>query len=243
MMPNGGLPFDAALELQESHPDRFLAFLGFQNAAWIEQRPGFVAAVEERLRTGRFAGLGEVLLRHYVIPDRGAPDISIDATAPDSLRVFGLAAAYDVPILIHMEAEDETSEKLRSVLEQNPAPLVIWSHAGRATAATVNSFLSDFPNLHIDLAALSRDSPHGVEKNPITDPRRILTPQWRERLIKFQDRVFMGADPPFPDLWNDFRYLGRVQGQRGILRQLPREVAEKLAFGNAARVFGLEIPE
>ena len=195
MMPNGGLPFDAALELQRSHPDRFLAFLGFQNAAWIEQRPGFVAAVEERLRTGRFAGLGEVLLRHYAIPERGAPDISIDATAPDSLRVFGLAAAYEVPILIHMEAEEETSEKLRSVLEQNPAPSVIWAHAGRATAGTVDSFLSDFPNLYIDLSALSRDTPHGVDKNPITGPDRILTPEWRALLIKFQDRVFTGSSP------------------------------------------------
>lgn len=243
IMPNGGQSFDAALGLQETYPDRFLAFLGFQNPGWIEQRPGFLAAVEEKLQTGQFMGLGEVLLRHYAIPGREAPDISIDTDAPDSLRALDLAATYKVPIILHMEAEKGTLEQLRSALEQKPVPLVIWAHAGRATADTVDNFLSTFPNLYIDLAALSRKIPYGREKNPITDPVAILTPEWRTLLIKFQDRVFVGADTPFPDLWDDFRYVDFIQGIRSILRQLPEEVAKKLAFGNAARIFDLEISE
>ena len=243
IMPSGGQSFGAALELQKSYPDRFLAFLGFQNDGWTEGKPGFLAGVEEKLQTGQFKGLGEVLLRHYAIPNRDARDTIIDADAPNSLQTLDLAATYKVPVILHMEAEEGTLEKLRSALEQKPVPLVIWGHAGRATADTVDSFLSTFPNLYIDLAALGPVILYGREKNPITDAEGVLTPEWRTLLIKFQDRVFVGSDPPFPDLWNEFTYIDFIQGQRAILRQLPDEVAEKLAFRNAARVFNLEVSE
>ena len=243
IMPSGGQSFGAALGLQKSYPDRFLALLGFQNSGWTEGTPGFLAGVEEKLQTGQFKGLGEVLLRHYAIPARNAPDVFIDADAPNSLRALDLAATYKVPVILHMEAEEGTLEKLRSALEQKPVPLVIWAHAGRATADTVDSFLSTFPNLYIDLAALGPVIPYGREKNPITNAVGILTPEWKTLLIKFQDRVFVGADPPFTDLWNEFKYIDFIQGQRTILRQLPDEIAEKLAFRNAARVFNLEVSE
>ena len=100
IMPSGGQTFGAALELQKTYPGRFLAFLGFQNAAWKEGKPGVLADVEEKLQTGQFKGLGEVLLRHYAIPGRKAEDVFIDADAPNSLRALDLAATYKVPVMM-----------------------------------------------------------------------------------------------------------------------------------------------
>lgn len=241
IMPNGGYRFDAALALQQANPDRFLAFLGFLNAGWIQQRPGFLVVVEEQLRTGQFKGLGEVLLLHYAIPQRGAPHISIPADSPAALRALDLAAEYQVPIVIHMEAEDETLKQLARALEQKREPAVIWAHAGRATADTVDRFLAAYPNLYIDLAALSRAHRYGAERNPISDPQGVLTPEWKALLIKYQDRVLAGSDTPFPDLWGSF-YVRAIQGVRALIQQLPEEVAEKIAFRNAARLLNLQFP-
>jgi predicted TIM-barrel fold metal-dependent hydrolase len=242
IMPNGGHPFDAALQLQQAYPQRFVACLGFQNPDWTRQRPGFITALEEKLKTGGFKCLGEVLLLHYAIPERQAPHISILADAPMALQVLDLAARYRVPVTLHMEAEDETVERLARVIERKQEPVVIWAHAGRAPASTVDRFLTSYPNLYIDLAALTPILLYGREKNPITDAGGTLTSEWRSLLIKFQDRVLTGSDAPFPDLWTEFRVVNFVQGSRRLLRQLPMEVAEKIAFGNAARLLGLPFP-
>jgi len=248
IMPNGGHRFDAALELQQQHPRQFLAFIGFQNGGWIRQQPGFLGPVEEALRTRQFKGLGEVLLRHYAIPERQAPDVSISANAPSTLRLLELAARYQVPVILHMEAETDpvsTVRQLTMALDEMRTrglePVVIWAHAGGpgpgATPQLVDSLLARYPNLYVDISSRS----HVYRRaTPIIDRQGVLLPEWKALLIRYQDRVVVGSDTPFPDLWTRAIYIDVIRGQRDILRQLPNEVAEKIGYKNAQMLLKLE---
>jgi predicted TIM-barrel fold metal-dependent hydrolase len=275
LMPNQGYGYDGAKSIALQYPTTFIAFIDFQNNEWITQSPGFLKIVEKALTDkdgGLFRGLGEVLFRHYAIPDRDAPDIYIPANNKNSYQVFSLSEKYNVPITIHMEAEEKTVRELEAALKDFPKAKVIWAHAGRAEASLVESMLGTYPNLYIDLSALDPSRSYGLERNPITNryPRTspwyfttqaslvpfgqfhsstsklvgfcpsgytkdgVLTPEWKQLLIKFQDRVMTGSDMPFKDLWTRGWYVKIMDSQRALLKQLPSDVSEKIANKNAS---------
>jgi predicted TIM-barrel fold metal-dependent hydrolase len=237
LMPNQGYGYDGAKSIALQYPTTFIAFIGFQNKEWITQSPGFLKIVEKALTDkdgGLFRGLGEVLFRHYAIPDRDAPDIYIPANNKNSYQVFSLSEKYNVPITIHMEAEEKTVRELEAALKDFPKAKVIWAHAGRAEASLVESMLGTYPNLYIDLSALDPSRSYGLERNPITTKDGVLTPEWKQLLIKFQDRVMTGSDMPFKDLWTRGWYVKIMDSQRALLKQLPSDVSEKIANKNAS---------
>ncbi|MFH0867725.1 MAG: TatD family hydrolase [Candidatus Woesearchaeota archaeon] len=242
IMPNSGHPYDAAQSLASQYPDKFVAFVGFQNKEWIQQRPGFIDNyVEQALQTNEFKGLGEVLLRHYAIPQRNAPDINIPATSDSVYHMLELAAKYNVPIVIHMEAEETTVKELEKLLKDNPTPKVIWAHAGRAESSTIERLFETYGNLYIDLSALDPSRIYGREKNPITTENGILKSEWKNLLVKYRDRIMTGSDTPFPDLWKKYVYVDIMDSQRALLEQLPDNVAEKIAYKNASVMLGIDL--
>lgn len=63
-----------------------------------------------------------------------------------------------------------------------------------------------------------------------------LTPQWRALLTARADRFLLGSDTWIDARWAS--YDGAIAAFRAWLAQLPREAAEKIAWGNAERLFG-----
>ncbi|MFC1903242.1 amidohydrolase family protein [Chloroflexota bacterium] len=242
LMPNQGYEYDGAKSIALQHPEKFIAFIGFQNKQWISQNPGFLKMVDKALADKNgviFRGLGEVLLRHYAIPDRNAPDIYIPANSKNSYQVFSISEKYNLPVTIHMEAEEKTVYELEAVLKDFPKAQIIWAHAGRAEASLIDSMLGSYPNLYIDLAGLDPSRPYGTERNPITTQDGLLTTEWKQLLIRYQDRVMTGSDLPFKDLWTKGWYIKSINAQRALLEQLPKDVAEKIAYKNASLLLGL----
>ncbi len=69
----------------------------------------------------------------------------------------------------------------------------------------------------------------------------VLRPDWKSLMIKYQDRILFGTDPHMQKLWN--KYGKVVADQRRILGQLPHEVAEKIAYKNAEKLYGVRLNE
>jgi predicted TIM-barrel fold metal-dependent hydrolase len=63
-----------------------------------------------------------------------------------------------------------------------------------------------------------------------------LTAEWRALFERFPDRFLIGSDTWINERW--FAYDGLMNGYRAWLAQLPRQQAEKIANGNAKRLFG-----
>lgn len=219
------------LSLHAKYPDRVVAAVGFQNPGWLRQRPDFLDEVEAKLRSGRFRWMGELLLKHYGVPELRAPDFDISPDTHLFRKVLDLSAQYGVPATVHHEAEPGNLEIFRRALRHNPAALVVWAHwCGRTTPEIARTFLQEFSILSCDLGA-SQIPKFNSEKNPLLDPAGALPEKWRTVIEAFPDRFLAAIDAVEPRHYD--HYVAWVRRQRKALAGLPPEIARRVAVGNA----------
>jgi hypothetical protein len=78
-----------------------------------------------------------------------------------------------------------------------------------------------------------------VRDGRFVDPEGCLRPEWRAFFIEQADQVLVGVDTHWPPRWKRF---GEVTAEiRNWLAQLPPPVAERLAYRNAAQLFGMTV--
>ena len=206
-------PDDGTILLYERAPDRIIPILRpYRTRAdmmtWTRD-PTVLAYVEERLAQGGYRGIGEFHL------GRG------EATAPVPGGFLALAAAHD--LVLHAHADEVAVEELAAL---RPDVKVLWAHAGMgATAATAGSLLDRHPNLWVELALRGDVAPGGV-----------LDSEWAALFRRHADRIMIGTDTWITPQWT--RLPDLMDAVRAWLRQLPRDVAEQIAFRNAERLFG-----
>ena len=66
-----------------------------------------------------------------------------------------------------------------------------------------------------------------------------LDPEWKKVIFDFQDRLMVGSDTWINAQWD--RYTGIMSSNRAWLSKLPRDVAEKIAYKNAEKLFGRKV--
>lgn len=226
---------EEVLSLHARHPERVVPAIGFQNPGWLQQSARFVDEVEGKLASGRFRWMGELLLRHYGVPELRAPEYDV---SPDSHlfgKVLALSARHGVPLTVHHEAEPGNVEAFRRALRQNRDALVVWAHwCGRATPDEARRFLEEFPNLYCDLGASSGKRRYAHEKNPLINEAGHLQPSWRALIVAFSDRFLAAVDAVDPAHYD--HYEAWVNGMRKFITELPPEVGRKVAHENAERL-------
>jgi predicted TIM-barrel fold metal-dependent hydrolase len=205
-------PDDGTLKLYEKAPRTVVPFLRPYRTRddmgkWHSD-PGVQTYVEDRLKRGIYRGIGEF---HLGAADAGGPTVK---------RIAELAAERDLFLQAHVD--DVTIEKLLTLY---PKARFLWAHAGMsAPASTVGRLLERFPKLYVELALRTDVASGGT-----------LDPEWRAVFVKYPDRFMVGTDTWVTSRWEVMRdYHRDVQVW---LAQLPREVAEAIAWKNGERLF------
>lgn len=205
-------PDEGTLRLYQRAPRGIIPFLRpyrtrADTATWTRD-PAVAAYVEERLRRGIYRGIGEFHL--------GADDVE----APVVRRLAELAERGG--LYFHAHADETAMERL---LARYPRVRMIWAHAGlSAPPATVERLLDRFPTVWVELSLRTDVAPGGH-----------LDPDWRALFLKHPDRFMVGTDT-----WVTSRWHSLPQSLEAIqewLAQLPRDVAERIAFTNGDRLF------
>jgi hypothetical protein len=205
-------PDDGTVRLYEKSPATIVPFLRpyrtrADMATWPND-PAVAAYVAERLKRGIYRGVGEFHLS------------AADVTAPTVQRLAELAEPAD--LFFHAHVDAETIERL---LTSYPRVRMLWAHAGMsASAATVGRLLDGYPQLWVELALRTDVAPGGA-----------LDPGWRSVFMRHPDRFMVGTDT-----WVTSRWESLAAGMRDVQRwlsQLPAEVAERIAWRNADRLF------
>lgn len=169
--------------------------------------PTVLAYVEERLRRGIHRGIGEF---HMGSGEAGN-------VVPRGLA--DLAGRYK--IFLHCHCDEGGIEELARLRRD---VRVLWAHAGMSSsAAAVEGVLDRNPNVSVELALRSDVAPGGT-----------LDPAWRAVFLKYPDRFMVGTDTWINPQWD--RLPGILDAFRVWLRQLPSDVAAKIAHGNAERL-------
>ncbi len=245
-----------ALEFAERFPGRFIPFVAtlvplmVDNRRWLvpdAKAMAFLNDVDAKLKSGKFAGIGEITVRRY---DYFGAAEDHPADAPLMRKFADLAGSYRVPLLIHAEGEPAVVSAMERLLAAHADVRIIWAHnCGRQAAARVGEILARHPNLFCDLGAMN--ALHGVygaglgprgEPLPglsaIEDGQGHLLPEMKELFEANPDRFLgMGMDINSASAWQ--RYLDIATRFRELLSQLSPAIQRKFYFENAERVLNL----
>jgi hypothetical protein len=214
-----GMPTSAVERLHAAAPERIIPFLNVYNAPgakrdWMhdETLPARVAALLDA-GGGIYRGIGELHI------------FAGDAQSPVLLALADLAAERGLMLQIHGDAA-----VIDAVFARQPGLTVLWAHLGtEPRPEAIAPVLARHPNLYADTS---------VRDGRFVDEQGQLRPPWRAFFIAHADRVLVGVDTFWTRRWKRFDEVAAEI--RGWLGQLPPEVAEKLAHGNAERLFAEE---
>ncbi|HEX2438433.1 MAG TPA: amidohydrolase family protein [Methylomirabilota bacterium] len=205
-------PDDGTLKLYEKSPATIVPSLRpyrtREDMSTWPRDPAVAAYVEKRLERGIYRAIGE---SHFSVGD---------VTAPTLKRFAELAAQRNLLLWCHID--DATVE---AMLRTYPTTKILWAHAGMSASATrVAELVGRYPTLWVELALRTDVAPGGT-----------LDPAWRALFLRHPDRFLVGTDTWVTSRWESVRE-GHEAVQRW-LAQLPREVAEQIAWKNGERLF------
>lgn len=165
--------------------------------------------VQEEFKRGYYRGIGE-----FHLSGKAAANAWVKKTVD-------FAVEHD--LYLHAHADDEALEIL---LGHNPRARVIWAHTGFGLAPSrVATLLATYPQVWGELSY----------RGGITAAGGALTPEWRALFEKYPDRFLLGSDTWIDQRWASYGEI--IATYRGWLKQLPPDVAAKIAHGNARRLF------
>jgi hypothetical protein len=207
-------PDDGTLTLYDMAPQRIVPFLRPYRTredmgSW-HSNPAVQTYLEGRLKGGVYKGIGEF---HLTASQVAAPVVQ---------RCAELATQHQ--LFLHAHVDAETMEQL---LHLYPQVRFLWAHAGMSAGATsVERLLEKSPNLWVELSLRFDVAPGGT-----------LEAAWQALFRRYPDRFMVGTDTWVTSRWESL--ADGMQRTRQWLAQLPREIAEQLAFRNGERLFGV----
>ena len=186
-----------------------------------------VAKAAEALDTLKARALGEVHGRQV--------SRKIDRDPATFGKLFALAAARSVPVVIHEELTDAAVKQLDAALAAHRKTSVVLAHGGEGPPARVDGLLARNPNLYVDLSGM-----HFQRKPSLASETGPLDPAWKAVIEKHPDRFLMGIDVWAPRLFEPAALDKLMAWTRRILGELNSDVAARVASKNAAALFKLE---
>ena len=174
---------------------------------WMDD-PSIQDLIETEYQRGYYVGIGE-----FHLTGKAAATKWVKRTVD---------FAVEKNLYLHAHADDEALEIL---FAHNPKARIVWAHTGFSTAPEkVAAYLDRYPALWCELSYRYGISSGGK-----------LTAEWRRLFERYPDRFLLGSDTWINERWDS--YGSTMSDYRSWLAQLPRDVAEKIAFRNAERLF------
>jgi len=212
-------PNDGTRTLHERYPDRFIPELrpyrktkdfetwAAERASWWRD-PETISFIEQELERGIYRGIGE-----FHADGEEAATLQMRTIAQ-------LAERHGLWLHAHSDAA-----AVKHLFNHAPSLTIIWAHAGMSTPpAEIDRMLAAYPKLYAELSYRYEVAREGS-----------LDPEWQALFLKYPDRFIYGSDTWIPPRWAEVVPL--AQAARAWLAELPRDVAEKIAFRNAQRLF------
>lgn len=220
--PNAGtLSLAAAQEATRAAGVRVLPFVRlYRNRAdysgWFADESIYQMVLDELAKgtaAGPYRGLGEFHLYD-----------SANADGPVAIKLMRLAAQRGLPVLAHVD--DIAIDKL---MAHAPKATLIWAHTGIGGPGIdrVRELLKRYPALIAELSY-----------RPGLTESGHLTAEWRALLQQQPERFLIGSDTWINQRWQYYESL--MDEARGWLGDLPPAQARLIAWGNGARLFGLD---
>ncbi len=239
------------LDLAKHHPDLIVTGAPKYFRLKNDLSDTYIRATVEGVKKHDYRFVGEILYTHGD-KSEGATTAQgerfVEPLAPGTRKLLQAVAPLDIPLMVHFEnyAWDRDAPKFHRLFAQWPDQTFIIPHMAFATPEQVTELLSRHPNVYMTISKKERamkgfsdaDKADAIGSS-LVDSGFRLRPEWREVLLRFQNRLLFATDPHWPSLWDS--YQQPVLVHRVLLGQLPREAAEKIAYKNAERLYGVKV--
>ena len=222
----------------------------------------FDATASELVKKG-IVGFGEMTAEHFSMRS-DHPYVSAPPDHPLFLRLADLAAKYDIPIDLHMEAIPEESQlpsrlqsppnpqilkpnigSFKRLLDHNKDARIIWVHfgwdsTGKRTVDLTRKLLLQHSNLYLSIRVAGGMQARNVVRStfPLDSEGRIKK-EWLALFQEFSDRFVIGSDEIILR-GNRHPSAGSIKSTVGLLQQLPEELQRKIGYENAYRLYKLQ---
>lgn len=210
----------------------------------------YIKATIKGIQTHGYRFIGEILYTHA--DKKSGKQYSsgeryIDPSKPGTANLLKAIATLNIPLMTHWEpyAPERDFPRFHALYDAWPNQIFIVPHMGFASPEQVDQFMGRHPNLYMIISKKER------LMEDFSDPRKQasigtafldgfrLRSQWKEILIRYQDRLIFGTDPHMKKLWEKYPIM--IKSQRLVLGQLPVEAATKIAHKNAEKLYGIEV--
>jgi len=128
-------------------------------------------------------------------------------------------------LYLHSHSDADAIERQ---FRQDPQARILWAHAGFESPDKVREMLRRHKNLWCDLAFRNDHATVGQHGGKVDAG-------WREAFLEFPDRFLVGTDTFTPERW--FYVVEHARWSREWLADLPRDVAERIAWRNGETLF------
>jgi predicted TIM-barrel fold metal-dependent hydrolase len=244
---------DAYVAAMKRHDIRKVVLLGVggvqkEDPAWIEaaakKYPDQVVAgvpvpdpmsrtapdtLDAALKRTKARAVGEVHVRQV------SRKIERNPSDPVFLKLLAVAARHGAAVVIHDELTAAPTEALEKALAAERKAVVVLAHAGEATPGGLEAVLARNPNLMVDLSGM-----HFQRTPSLASESGPLDPKWKALIEKMPDRFLMGIDVWAPRLFEPATLDRLMKWTRRVLGELKPEVAERVAWKNAAALYRLQ---
>ena len=248
---------ELAVKLANKYPGRFFPLVGMQRLEltgvkkWLNPNAAVEAILNEaeaKLATGRFRGMGEVIVKHFAYTSGRHAEMENPIYSSFMQRLSQLATRFDVPIVLHMEGAPHLVKDFSRLLRENSRARYVWAHnCGRSKAPVIRAMLENHPNLYCDLGCMTNVGGRGYgigwprmeDYTALIEKNGVMFPEMREVYDAFPDRFMIGMDVAHAPGMNPKNYGRRAKRFRELLAQLTPQTAAAFAEGNAIRIFKL----
>ena len=163
--------------------------------------------LKEKLADYRYAAIGEFHIQGEQV------DLPVVRTMVQLAREHNL--------ILHAHAD---ADAIIGLFDQFPEARIIWALACFEYSSKVKELMDIFPNLWADLSF----------RWEIHTTNRFL-PTWDSLLVEHADRFMLGVDTYTPQRW--LKIQDTLDWYNRLFSSLPREVADKIRYQNAQRLF------
>jgi predicted TIM-barrel fold metal-dependent hydrolase len=201
------------------------------------------------------AAFGELAAEHFSSRIGNHPYETVPPDHPLFLALADIAAQYNMPIELHMEAVPRDMPfpdakvagppnpasivaniaAFERLLDHNPRARIVWVHAGwdltgERAVPLMLALLEKHPNLFMSVKSDMAGTPATA---PFL-PGGGLKPGWLAMLEAFPDRFVVGSDQFYDD-----PQMIRTYRARAFVDALPTEIARRIAYENVKYIYRL----
>ena len=197
-----------------------------------------------------YAFIGEILFTH-ADKDHGRQHASgetyLDPSGEGHLNFLKSISRKKIPVMIHWEFYnwDRDFPKFSKIFSQFPEVTFIIPHMGFGSINQIDTILSSHPNVYMTISkslkkntSVSKEISLKIGEGMVEN--KVLKPDWKNLLVKYQNRLMFATDAHKKHSWKKYNKKVRHARKR-VLRFLPNDVAEKIAYKNAEKIYGIKL--